>query len=48
MNDTAQDTTVVMAILVEYEMLGASVLPVDMERWMDKLYKLCAGAVYIQ
>ena len=29
MNDTAQETTAVMTLLVEHELLGASVLPVE-------------------
>ena len=32
MNDTAQETTAVMATLVEHEMLGVSVLPVEEEK----------------
>ena len=28
MNDTAQETTAAMAVLVEHEVLGASLLPV--------------------
>ena len=32
MNDTAQETTAVMAILVEYEMLGTSLLPIEGNR----------------
>ena len=29
MNDTVQETTAVMTLLVEHELLGASVLPVS-------------------
>ena len=29
MNDTTQETTAVMTLLVEHELLGASVLPVE-------------------
>ena len=32
MNDTAQETTAAMATLVEHEMLGASLLPVEEEK----------------
>ena len=32
MNDTAQETTTAMATLVEQEMLGASLLPVEQEQ----------------
>ena len=32
MNDTAQETTAVMAMLVEHEVPGASLLPVEGER----------------
>ena len=32
MNDTAQDTTAAMATLVEHEVLGASLLPVEEEK----------------
>ena len=31
MNDTAQETTAVMTLLVEHEVLGKSVLPVEEE-----------------
>ena len=34
MNDTAQETTTAMATLVEQEMLGASLLPVEQEQKM--------------
>ena len=32
MNDTAQETTAAMATLVEHEVLGASLFPVEEER----------------
>ena len=44
MNDTAQETTAVMARLVEHEVLGASLLPVEGNRkqrshhFIHKLY----------
>ena len=43
MNDTAQETTAAMATLVEQEMLGASLLPVEKEkkhRLYHFIYKL--------
>ena len=39
MNDTAQETTTAMATLVEHEVLGASLLPVEVEKRRKKKKK---------
>ena len=40
MNDTAQETTAVMTLLVEHELLGASVLPVEGKKSRDHIAAL--------
>ena len=48
MNDTAQETTAVMATLVEQEVLGASLLPVEGEKKKEIIPSSIAALLLIK